>query len=310
MRCSCWPSCTRASGGFGELVAQALEPGPGAARRGPRRRELELALATGARLIGVNNRDLRTLEVDIERADRLRALVPGRPRGHRRVGGPRSGDRRALAGARLRRRARRRGPDAGRRSGGSRALVRRGRAAARRSGQRRAPAVREDLRRDRRATARSRRSRPGRMRSGSTSSRARHACSRSTRPPRSLPGSLDRAGRTDDRASCSSPRMHRPSSSARLTAAIDPDAIQFERPRNRSPRRPPCHGRAGRRSTCRPSDAATPAGPPAARSRRPEPILAAGAERILLDTAGGPHPGGTGSASRCRSPRRSRGRCR
>ena len=39
-------------------------------------RELEQALATGARLIGLNNRDLRTLEVDVERAARLRELVP------------------------------------------------------------------------------------------------------------------------------------------------------------------------------------------------------------------------------------------
>jgi tryptophan synthase beta subunit len=39
-------------------------------------RELDRALASGARLIGLNNRDLRTLEVDIERAGRLRDLVP------------------------------------------------------------------------------------------------------------------------------------------------------------------------------------------------------------------------------------------
>ncbi|MEA2675838.1 MAG: tryptophan synthase beta chain [Chloroflexota bacterium] len=39
-------------------------------------RELERALASGARLIGLNNRDLRTLEVEIERAARLRELVP------------------------------------------------------------------------------------------------------------------------------------------------------------------------------------------------------------------------------------------
>jgi tryptophan synthase beta subunit len=38
--------------------------------------ELEAALATDARLIGINNRDLRTLEVDNERADRLRSMVP------------------------------------------------------------------------------------------------------------------------------------------------------------------------------------------------------------------------------------------
>ena len=39
-------------------------------------RELERALASGARLIGLNNRDLRTLAVDVEQAARLRELVP------------------------------------------------------------------------------------------------------------------------------------------------------------------------------------------------------------------------------------------
>jgi tryptophan synthase beta subunit len=39
-------------------------------------RELDRALATRARLIGLNNRDLRTLDVDPERAVRLRELVP------------------------------------------------------------------------------------------------------------------------------------------------------------------------------------------------------------------------------------------
>jgi tryptophan synthase beta subunit len=39
-------------------------------------RELDAALGTGARLIGINNRDLRTLEVDPERAARLRERVP------------------------------------------------------------------------------------------------------------------------------------------------------------------------------------------------------------------------------------------
>jgi tryptophan synthase beta chain/phosphoribosylanthranilate isomerase len=38
--------------------------------------ELDAALSTDARLIGINNRDLRTLDVDTERADRLRAIVP------------------------------------------------------------------------------------------------------------------------------------------------------------------------------------------------------------------------------------------
>jgi phosphoribosylanthranilate isomerase len=40
------------------------------------RRELERALASGARLIGLNNRDLRTLAVDPEQAVRLREDVP------------------------------------------------------------------------------------------------------------------------------------------------------------------------------------------------------------------------------------------
>ena len=39
-------------------------------------RELEAALATGARLIGLNNRDLRTLTVDPDHCLRLRRLVP------------------------------------------------------------------------------------------------------------------------------------------------------------------------------------------------------------------------------------------
>ncbi|MEA2652889.1 MAG: tryptophan synthase beta chain [Chloroflexota bacterium] len=39
-------------------------------------RELDSALESGARLVGLNNRDLRTLEVDVERAGRLREGVP------------------------------------------------------------------------------------------------------------------------------------------------------------------------------------------------------------------------------------------
>ncbi len=39
-------------------------------------RELERALATRARVIGINNRDLRTLDVDPERSARLRPLIP------------------------------------------------------------------------------------------------------------------------------------------------------------------------------------------------------------------------------------------
>ena len=40
------------------------------------REELAIALQTNARVIGLNNRDLRTLEVDVSRAAALRPLVP------------------------------------------------------------------------------------------------------------------------------------------------------------------------------------------------------------------------------------------
>ena len=58
------------------LVGRALELGlePLVEIHDPR--ELDRALSSGARLIGLNNRDLRTLEVDVERAARLRELVP------------------------------------------------------------------------------------------------------------------------------------------------------------------------------------------------------------------------------------------
>ncbi len=58
------------------LVARALDLGMEPLVEAHDERELRVALATDARLIGINNRDLRTLRVDTERADRLRALVP------------------------------------------------------------------------------------------------------------------------------------------------------------------------------------------------------------------------------------------
>jgi tryptophan synthase beta subunit len=58
------------------LVDRALEIGLEPLVEAHDERELERALATRARLIGLNNRDLRTLDVDAERAARLRALVP------------------------------------------------------------------------------------------------------------------------------------------------------------------------------------------------------------------------------------------
>ena len=58
------------------LVEEALDFGMEPLVEAHDTRELERALATTARLIGLNNRDLRTLDVDVERAGRLRQLVP------------------------------------------------------------------------------------------------------------------------------------------------------------------------------------------------------------------------------------------
>jgi indole-3-glycerol phosphate synthase len=58
------------------LVAAALDLGLEPLVEVHDDRELERALSTGARLIGLNNRDLKTLAVDVDRAARLRGHVP------------------------------------------------------------------------------------------------------------------------------------------------------------------------------------------------------------------------------------------
>ena len=58
------------------LVDRALEIGLEPLVEAHDEAELDAALATNARLIGINNRDLRTLAVDTDRAIRLRSLVP------------------------------------------------------------------------------------------------------------------------------------------------------------------------------------------------------------------------------------------
>jgi len=58
------------------LVAQARDLGLEPLVEAHETREIEAALATGSRLVGINNRDLRTLGVDPERAVRMRDLVP------------------------------------------------------------------------------------------------------------------------------------------------------------------------------------------------------------------------------------------
>src|SRR4051794_19038839 len=61
---------------LGRLVDRALEIGLEPLVEVHEERELERALATNARIIGINNRDLRTLAVETDRAVRLRSLVP------------------------------------------------------------------------------------------------------------------------------------------------------------------------------------------------------------------------------------------
>jgi tryptophan synthase beta subunit len=63
-------------GRLARLAGQALDLGLEPLVEVHDERELEAALATPARIIGLNNRDLRTLDVDTERAARLRTLVP------------------------------------------------------------------------------------------------------------------------------------------------------------------------------------------------------------------------------------------
>src|SRR4051794_21156180 len=59
------------------LVASARDLGLEPLVEAHSRRELDAALASGARLVGINNRDLRTLDVDAERAVALRDAIPG-----------------------------------------------------------------------------------------------------------------------------------------------------------------------------------------------------------------------------------------
>lgn len=60
-----------------EYKAVATELGLSALVEAHDEREIEMALAADARIIGVNNRDLKTFTVDINNSARLRSLVPG-----------------------------------------------------------------------------------------------------------------------------------------------------------------------------------------------------------------------------------------
>ena len=302
---SCCSRCSTRRSGWPARRPQARDLGLEPLVEAHDARELEAALATGARLIGINNRDLRTLDVDPERAVRLRDADPGRP--PRRSPSPASATPRpSPAGAR---------PGSTPRSSGRRSCAPPTRAAAARGLRRRRagdPAdlgaarplpAREDLRRDRRGRGPRRGPRAGADAIGLNFAPGTPreltidegvALARLARPRRRPPARA--------RRSWSSRRTCRPTSCARCVAAVDPDAVQLngdEPPCRRRRRRPAGVEGAPRRAP----DAA--ADDVIARARA---FLAAGAARILLDAAGGPHPGGTGTARRHRAGRRGRPR--
>ncbi len=247
-------------------------------------RELDTALATGARLIGINNRDLRTLEVDPERAVRLRELVPG--------------DRIAIAESGVRDTAT---INRWRASGFDAALV--GEALMRSpdaTAAARAFVTAGAYPRDLAAAARE----PVVKICGVTDERGIIAAARAGADAIGLnfaPGTprelsiaegaelarLARAARREMRVVVVTADM--PADElAGVVAAVDPDAVQL--------------------SGDEPVDVVARLGRPAWKALRvgadadPDHVvaaarafLAAGAERILLDAAGGPHPGGTGT---------------
>ena len=250
-------------------------------------REIESALGTDARLIGINNRDLRTLDVDPEQAVRLRELVPGD-----RLAIAESGVRDASTVARWRAT----GFDAAlvgealmrsARPVGRRPRVRRRRPRSARHHRRCPDAVREDLRRDRRG--RDPRGRPRRRR------RDRPQLRPGT--PRELSieegAALASLARTSAAAGRPTPAIVLvtadlpPDGLRRIVDAVDPDAIQLSG--NEPVSVVAQLGRpAWKALKVRPDD------DPDAVVSRARAWLEAGAERILLDTAGGQYPGGTG----------------
>ena len=68
--------CVPAGGGIGEIVAAARDRGIEPLLEVVDETELQRALAAGARLVGVNARDLDTLAIDVARAARVLARIP------------------------------------------------------------------------------------------------------------------------------------------------------------------------------------------------------------------------------------------
>jgi indole-3-glycerol phosphate synthase len=61
---------------LGELLELSHELGMDCLVEVHNEKELEIALASGARIIGINNRDLKTFNVDLDTTRRLRPLIP------------------------------------------------------------------------------------------------------------------------------------------------------------------------------------------------------------------------------------------
>jgi len=274
------------------LVDQALALGLEPLVEAHDERELLAALATDARLIGINNRDLRTLQVDTGRAERLRALVPDD-----RLVVAESGVREPATVARWRAL----GFDAAlvgeglMRAADATAAARSFVAAGRQPG-------------DPANVAR----RPFVKICGVTDSAGALAAVRSEADAIGLnlaPGTPRALEVTEAAGLARVIRSAAPNGTgprvvavvadpdaehlAALTAAIDPDAIQF------SGREPVATVAAGGREAWKAIHlpAAAPDRPAAAAGEAIEAaraFVAAGAGRILVDTADGPHPGGTG----------------
>ena len=269
-----------------DLVDRALEIGLEPLVEAHDEKELERALRTNARLIGINNRDLRTLAVDTERAIRLRALVPDdrlvvAESGVRDVATVAAwravGFDAALVGEALVRSA---DPEAAARTFVSAGRLPRdpsNRAAAvgivKVCGITDAEGILAAVRAG--ADAIGLNLVPGTPRAlglGEAVALARVARSLATRPPRIVAITAD-AGRR---------RI------AEIVAALDPDAVQFSG--DESVEDVASAGRAAWKAIRVSGE-----DDPASVVSRALRYLDAGVERILLDAAGGPHPGGTGT---------------
>jgi tryptophan synthase beta subunit len=276
------------------LVDRALEIGLEPLVEAHDERELERALATNARVIGLNNRDLRTLDVDTERAVRLRALVPD--------------DRLVIAESGVRETA----TAAGWRAAGfDGALV--GEALVRAGDPRAAVAAFVEAGREPSDPA-NEAARPFVKICGVTDADGVLAAVRAGADaiglnlvpgtPREL--SLDeavelrRVARALARDSGRAPQIVAITADAgeqrlaEIVAALDPDAVQLS-----GDEPPPLISKVGRATwktlhlpADEPADVAAAASSVVALGRE---HVAAGASRLLLDTAGGLHPGGTGT---------------